>query len=119
MATRFGKLLTEGLREFADDLESGKQISARYNMRKVVVDLKPKTYTAEDVRRVREVLDASQSVFAALLGVSVKSVQKWEQGEQAPGPMACRFMDEIAEGPEHFRRRLQACIRMKTETNCG
>lgn len=119
MATRYGKLLTEGLREFADDLQSGKQISARYNLRKVVVDLKPKTYAAEDVRRVREVLEASQSVFAALLGVSVKSVQKWEQGEQAPGPMACRFMDEIAEDPEHFRRRLQASIRMKTETNCG
>ena len=71
------------------------------------------------MRRVRQTLEASQGVFAALLGVSVKSVQKWEQGEQTPGAMACRFMDEIAEDPEHFRRRLQESIRTKTETNCS
>ena len=33
MATRLGKILKDGLREFADDLESGKPISARYNLR--------------------------------------------------------------------------------------
>ena len=60
-------------------------------------------------------LSASQSVFAILLEAWVKTVQKWEQGEQAPGPMACRFTDEISQNPEHFRHRIEESIKVKQE----
>ena len=47
-------------------------------------------YTLEfptDVKKVREVLSLSQSAFAAILGVSVRTLQDWEQGRRKPsGP---------------------------------
>lgn len=119
MTKRLGQIVAEGLKEFADDLEKGGKISTRYNMRKVVIDLKPQVYGPDEVRKVREILEASQAVLAVLLGVSVKAVQKWEQGEQAPCAMACRFMDEISSDPDHFKRRLEESIRIKGETTAA
>ncbi len=39
---------------------------------------------AIDVRRIRENYGLTQQQFAALLGVSVDSVQNWEQGRRKP-----------------------------------
>ena len=47
------------------------------------------------------------------LGVSVKTVQAWEQGLQTPPKMACRFMDEIRHDPEHWIERLKEAICVK------
>jgi putative transcriptional regulator len=41
----------------------------------------------EDVRKVREHVGFSQSVFAGLLGISKRTLQDWEQGRRHPtGP---------------------------------
>ena len=40
--------------------------------------------TAPDVKRIREGYKLSQSEFAALLGVSIKTLQNWEQGRRSP-----------------------------------
>ncbi len=42
------------------------------------------TYTAQAIRRLREHLHVSQSVFAAYLNASVSTVQKWENSEKKP-----------------------------------
>jgi putative transcriptional regulator len=39
---------------------------------------------APDVKQIRERYELSQSEFAALLGVSVKTLQNWEQGRRSP-----------------------------------
>ncbi len=40
-----------------------------------------------DIKRVRERLDKSQSEFALMIGVSVATLQNWEQGRRRPlGP---------------------------------
>jgi putative transcriptional regulator len=40
-----------------------------------------------DVRSIREKIGLSQSAFAGLLGVSVRTLQEWEQGRRTPkGP---------------------------------
>lgn len=56
-----------------------------------------------DVRAVREHTGLSQSAFAALLGVSVRTLQDWEQGRRKPtGP--ARSLLRIAEKhPEALR----------------
>ena len=47
----------------------------------------PEPMTAEEVREVREALQASQGVFARYLNVSTKLVQAWESSERTPsGP---------------------------------
>lgn len=42
---------------------------------------------AQDVQAIREGMGLSQSAFAALLGVSPRTLQDWEQGRRQPtGP---------------------------------
>ena len=56
-----------------------------------------------DVRIVREKSGLSQSAFAALLGVSPRTLQDWEQGRRKPqGP--ARSLPRVAERhPEALR----------------
>jgi putative transcriptional regulator len=43
--------------------------------------------TGADAKRIRKQLDLSQSEFSALLGVSLRTLQEWEQSRRAPrGP---------------------------------
>ena len=59
------------------------------------------------MRRVRELLGASQGVLARFLGVNVNTVQSWEQGKRRPQPIACRFLTEIESDPDYWRRRVE------------
>src|SRR5438067_12961087 len=44
-------------------------------------------FEPEDVRAIREKLKKSQSEFARMIGVSVSTLQNWEQGRRQPhGP---------------------------------
>ncbi|MCD4728436.1 MAG: helix-turn-helix domain-containing protein [Pirellulales bacterium] len=108
------KDLLEGLDGFLDDLKSGVEIEKKYTIRRVVLDLEPQKYSAEQVKAVRTLLNASQSVFARLLGVSVKAVRKWESGGR-PSDMASRFMDEIHRNPSYWKDRLKESIKVQ----CG
>ena len=107
--------LVEGLEGFLADLKSGAEIEKKYTTRRVVLDLELQTYTAEQVKAVRTLLNASQSIFATLLGVSVKAVRKWEAGG-TPSDMACRFMDEIRRNPSYWQARLKES--MKIQSRC-
>ena len=51
---------------------------------------------SHDVRHVRETLGVSQLSFARLIGVSVNTVQNWEQGRRTPTSPA-RVLLYIAE----------------------
>jgi DNA-binding transcriptional regulator YiaG len=78
-----------------------------YTCQTVTLNLKPTPYGRKQVKETRKVLRASQSVFARVLGVSVKTVRAWEQGFNTPSDMACRFMDEIRAKPEYWRSRMR------------
>jgi len=97
--------IIRGLEDFADALEAGKDVTREFTCRKVVLNLQPTCYTADLVRNVRKQLGLSQALFAQFLGVSTSTVQAWEKGEQTPKEIACRFMDEIREAPDYWRKR--------------
>jgi DNA-binding transcriptional regulator YiaG len=102
--------LVEGLEQFLVDLKNDAPIEKKYTCRRVVLDLEPEPYSAENVKATRKMLNASQELFAQFLGVSVKAVRKWEAG-RAPSDMACRFMDEIRRAPDYWRARLRESLR--------
>jgi DNA-binding transcriptional regulator YiaG len=104
--------LVEGLEGFLADLKSDAPIEKKYTCRRVILDLEPHTYTADQVRATRRLLNASQELFAQFLGVSVNAVRKWESGTP-PSDMACRFMDEIRRNPEYWRTRLKESIKVR------
>jgi putative transcriptional regulator len=99
--------ILQRLQGFKNALEKKETIGQRFTCHKVVLDLQPKQYTPEMVKRTRKLLGASQKIFAQLLGVSLGTVRSWEQGENPPKPIACRFMDEISRNPRYWLERLQ------------
>jgi putative transcriptional regulator len=102
-----GSQIIQGLREFADVLEKKESVNEKFNCRVVELVLRPTSYNAEMVKETRQLLNASQAVFARLLGVSIKTVRAWEQGINSPSDMAARFMDEIRFNPNYWLRRLR------------
>ena len=51
------------------------------------------------VAKVRETTGLSQSRFAELLGVSVRTLQEWEQGRRAPSGAARTLLMIAAKNP--------------------
>ena len=110
--------IVKGLKGVADKLESEDKTDAVFeqlNFRRFVLDLKPVQFDSTDVKRLREDLQVSQSIFAGLIGVSVKTVQAWEQGKNLPQPVASRFMDEIQTDLEYWKKKLANKIRPSRE----
>lgn len=94
------------LSRFADALESGEPISGRFTCRSIELKLAPAEYDAKAVKKTRNQMGLSQAVFAKYLGVSVKTLQAWEQGKKVP-LIARRFMDEIRRDPKRVLERLR------------
>lgn len=64
-------------------------------------------YSPLDIKAIREKLDKSQREFALMIGVSVGTLQNWEQGRRKPvGP--ARALLRVAErSPEAFQEALE------------
>ena len=55
---------------------------------------------APEVRAIRERTSLSQSEFAGLIGVSVKTLQNWEQDRRRPTGPAVALLKIIAQEPK-------------------
>jgi putative transcriptional regulator len=51
---------------------------------------------------VRTRFGLSQAEFAAMLGISVRTLQKWEQGTRKPTGPALTLLRVVAEHPDVF-----------------
>ncbi|MEO5353774.1 MAG: helix-turn-helix domain-containing protein, partial [Magnetococcus sp. XQGC-1] len=68
-------------RNIGQELLEGIQAIKAGQGRRVIVQI------PGDVKAIRDRMDLSQSAFAGILGVSVRTVQEWEQGRRKPsGP---------------------------------
>ena len=56
--------------------------------------------TVPSVAAIRERTGLSQTKFAALLGVSVRTLQEWEQGRRAPSGAARTLLMVAAKNPQ-------------------
>jgi len=82
MSTLFDDL-KQGLQE-AIDYEKGKGTAKKNSLRIAPV----KKYTNTEIKSIRNQAGMSQSVFAAFMGVSKKTVEAWELGRTHPtGPV--------------------------------
>ncbi len=55
----------------------------------------PPAYSPDGIRKIRESFGVSQAVFAALMNVSLSTVQKWEQGQKAPSAPAYKLLEIV------------------------
>ena len=65
-------------------------------------------FTPVDIKEIRQKLNKSQSEFAMMIGVSVGTLQNWEQGRRKPVGPARALLKVAAENPEAVREALEA-----------
>ncbi|HET6249145.1 MAG TPA: helix-turn-helix domain-containing protein [Tepidisphaeraceae bacterium] len=105
--TEKGREIAESLREMIDTMKAGVPLSQRYTVRQIDAPIPPRQYTPDDIRAVRGKVGVSQSLFAALLGVSAVLVRSWEQGSRIPAAWARRLLDEVDHDPGRWRALLR------------
>src|SRR5881398_3467500 len=94
---RAGDLL-QSLRDHADHLEGNKKITMRITG--LVLPAPIKTLRPIEITRIREKLNVSQPVFAALLNVPLATARSWEQGKRKPSGPALRLLDLARQQPK-------------------
>lgn len=65
-------------------------------------------FTPADIKKIRGGLDKSQSEFALMIGVSVATLQNWEQGRRSPEGPARALLKVASEDPKAVAKALSA-----------
>jgi putative transcriptional regulator len=102
----FAEQIIGGLTDFRDALRDHAEITERFTVRSIELDLEPEEYNPQEIKEIRESLKASQAIFARIMGVKTSTVQSWEQGRNIPKPIARRLLDEIRENKEKWINKL-------------
>lgn len=55
---------------------------------------------SDDIKNIRRSLDMTQMIFAAVMGVSVKTVEAWETGTNTPSGSAKRMLSLLRSDPQ-------------------
>lgn len=56
-----------------------------------------------EIRQIRESVGASQANFARMLGISLRTLQDWEQGRRRPNQAAQSLLAVAAKRPDVMR----------------
>ena len=62
--------------------------------------------TGDQIKRTREATGLSQSKFATWLGVSLASLQDWEEGRSPPTKRAIKLLHKAEASAKKFSDRL-------------
>ena len=69
--------------------------------KKTTINVEPlPEISAEDIKNIRNEIGLTQSMFAAVIGVSVKTVEAWEAGTNRPIGPARRMISLIQFNPD-------------------
>ena len=104
-----GRELANRFTRFADALEQTADPVQRFTIRGTRI-AEPPPHDPKLIRSTRDLLRASQPVFAGLLGVSVASLRDWEQGVNEPPGSARRLMTAIRTQPEFWAEQLALLV---------
>jgi putative transcriptional regulator len=91
-------LLLESLRGHADHLEGKTKVTMRSSA--IVLPPPAKAIKPREIAAIREKLNLSQPVFAALLNVPVTTARSWEQGKRRPSGAALRLLHLARRQPQ-------------------
>ena len=87
--------LTESIKQ-AGEIKDGKMKAGR------IFEFSP-----VDIKDIRKKLNKSQSEFALMIGVSIATLQNWEQGRRRPQGPAKALLKVALENPEAVANALQ------------
>ena len=83
-----------------DQLVKGVREMKRHMAGKPVRGAKITEFPAPDVRSIREAAHISQSQFAKLIGVNLRTLQNWEQQRTKPTGPARALLKIVASNPK-------------------
>ena len=99
MKTYF-ETIKQGLTE-AIEYESGKKSNVKIDK----ITISPvHIHTKDEIKQIRQKSNMTQKLFAAALGVSVKTVEAWESGTNTPTGVANRMLELLSRDKELFKR---------------
>jgi putative transcriptional regulator len=91
-----------------DQLVKGVREMKRHMNGKSVRGARTSELAEPDVRAIRDVANISQSQFARLIGVSVRTLQNWEQRRTRPSGPARALLKIVASDPKSAIEALHA-----------
>lgn len=62
------------------------------------------SYSNIDVKNIRKSMGMTQKQFAAVFGVSIKTVEAWEHGRNNPNGVAMRLLEVCEKRPSVFQK---------------
>lgn len=71
------------------------------------------SFKPEDIRDIRDKLHKSQAEFARMIGVSVATLQNWEQGRRQPEGPARALLVVASKAPEVVAKALAEATRRR------
>ena len=95
-------------KEHFDQLVKAVRQMNRHMAGKVVRGAKTTKLTEPDVRAIREAARISQSQFAKLIGVNLRTLQNWEQRRTRPSGPARVLLKIVASDPKSAIEALNA-----------
>lgn len=95
-------------KEHFDQLIKGVHEMKRHMAGKSVRGARTTEFAEPDVRAIRDAAKISQSQFARLIGVSVRTLQNWEQQRTRPTGPARALLKIVASDPKSAIEALHA-----------
>ena len=95
-------------REHFDQLIKGVREMKRHMAGKRVPGLRITDIPEPDVGAIREAAQLSQSQFAKLIGVNLRTLQNWEQRRTRPSGPARALLKIVASNPKSAMKALHA-----------
>jgi putative transcriptional regulator len=91
-----------------DQLVKGVREMKRHMAGKTVRGSRTKSVDEPDVRAIRRAADISQSQFAKLIGINLRTLQNWEQRRTRPTGPARALLKIVASNPKSALEALHA-----------
>ena len=94
-------------RQFAE-LKEAVRMMARHVKGEQVPGMRVIKVPEPDVKSIREAAKVSQSDFARLIGINLRTLQNWEQGRSRPTGAARALLKIVASNPRSAIRALHS-----------
>ena len=94
-------------KQFAE-LKDAVHMMARHMRGEKVAGLRIRKVPEPDVKAIREAADVSQSDFAKLIGINLRTLQNWEQHRSRPTGPARALLKIVASNPKSAIKALHA-----------
>ena len=97
-------------RNLFDELQTGLEDAKAFEEKKItlkttVIEIKERQLLdATEIRAIRDKYNMSRAIFANLLRISTRTLEKWEQGTSQPNEQATTLLALTDKYPDMFER---------------